>query len=76
MPTKERYERDKAYYTEWNHSPCGRKAGRRKYLKRLEEGRCAHCGAQFEKHLGKHQISCITCLEKDQILSSFYRGGF
>lgn len=34
MPTKERYERDKAYYRQWNNSDKQKQASARKFKKR------------------------------------------
>ena len=76
VPTKERYERDKEYYRQWNNSDKQKQADARKFQKRIEEGRCHKCGRHFERYLGDHQNRCIRCLEMRQIENNLARGGF
>ena len=76
MPTKERYERDKEYYRQWNNSDKQTQADIRKRDKRRAEGRCHKCGREFERYLGDHQNRCIRCLELKHIENHLRNGGF
>ena len=76
VPTKERYERDKEYYRQWNNSEKQKQADARKFQKRIKEGRCHKCGRHFERYLGDHQNRCIRCLELKHIENHLARGGF